>query len=109
MIPVHVIAVGFREMGEIAIVGVVGKVGDALRAHPLKDNLRDGGFAGARAAGESDDERGGGHRIGRSHRTELNRQPLTYEAIALPIELRWRKAGLYQQEKFPSIKFGKWQ
>src|SRR5258708_29667856 len=35
--------------------------------------------------------------IEKSHLRELNPKPTTYEAVALPIELRWQQGRLYQR------------
>src|SRR5579859_5507678 len=39
--------------------------------------------------------------MGRSHLRELNPKPTAYEAVALPIELRWQWRRLYHSHQSP--------
>ncbi len=51
------------QVGQVAVVGVVRQVGNAVRADALQNDVGDGGLAGTGAAGDADDDGGfkGGH------------------------------------------------
>ena len=62
MIEVDLCALGGWQVGQIPIIGVMGQVGDAVRADFIQDHVRDCGLSGAGAAGDANDE--GGFRWG---------------------------------------------
>jgi hypothetical protein len=51
-----------RQVGQVAVVGVVLQVGDAASADARQDGLGDGGLAGTAAAGHADGQRAGAGR-----------------------------------------------
>jgi hypothetical protein len=60
---IHVLpgALLHRQVGHVAVVGVVGQVGDAVGADLVKDAAGDGGLAGGGAAGDAENDGLGVH------------------------------------------------
>ena len=92
-----------RQVAKVFVVSIMGEKRDLMSSNPVEDDVSDGCFSRSRTAGDTDHDRCCDfiHSLiitiwgvkesnyDRSHRAESNRQPIAYEAIALPVELRW--------------------
>ena len=58
MVEVDDVALGVGQVGQIAVVGVVGQECDALRSNSRQDDVGDGGLARSGAAADPDHQRG---------------------------------------------------